>query len=72
MAGHPILTWDSEKDFLEKYRALIEQVERGDNDAYYKVKELRTKEFRNTVDIVDQGRYVTKKVVSMSFQMIQT
>lgn len=53
-------SWDAEKDFLEKYRVLMEQVKCGDSVAYYQVKELRTKEFRNTVDIVNQGHYVTE------------
>lgn len=53
-------SWDSEKDFLEKYRVLMERVKRGDHDAYYKVKELRTKEFRNTAEIVNQGHYVSE------------
>lgn len=45
--------WNPQKDFLEKYRALMERVKHGDHSAYYQVKELRTKEFRNTVDIVN-------------------
>ena len=53
-------SWDSNKDFLEKYRALMERVKRGDSTAYYQVKELRAKEFRNTVEIVNQGHYVTE------------
>ena len=61
VAGHPVHTWDSETDFLEKYRSLMERVKRGDQDAYYKVKELRTKEFRNTVEIVSHGFYLTEK-----------
>ena len=60
VAMNPEITWDSEKDFLVKYRNLMEQVEFGDSDAYYKVKELRAKEFRNTVEIVKQGCYVTE------------
>lgn len=60
VAGHPVHTWDSETDFLEKYRSLMERVKRGDQDAYYKVKELRTKEFRNTVEIVNHGFYLTE------------
>ena len=59
VAGHPVHTWDSKTDFLEKYRSLMERVKRGDQDAYYKVKELRAKEFRNTVEIVSQRHYVT-------------
>ena len=60
VSGHPVRTWDSETDFLEKYRSLMERVKKGDPDAYYKVKELRTKEFRNTVEIVNQRHYVTE------------
>ncbi len=58
---HPsVITWNAEKDFLEKYRVLMEKVKDGDKDAYYKVKELRAKEFRNTMEIVNQGSYVTE------------
>ena len=42
--------WNAEKDFLGKFRALMERVKTGDQTAYYQVKELRTKEFRNTVE----------------------
>lgn len=55
-----IITWNSEKDFLEKYRVLMERVKGGDSTAYYQVKELRAKEFRNTVEIVNQGHYVSE------------
>ena len=54
------VTWNAENDFLVKYRALMERVKRGDQTAYYQVKELRAKEFRNTVEIVNQGYYVTE------------
>ena len=58
---HPsVITWNAEKDFLEKYRVLMEKVKDGDKDAYYKVKELRAMEFRNTMEIVNQGSYVTE------------
>ena len=60
-------TWDSQKDFLEKYRILMERIRHGDHSAYYQVKELRTKEFRNTVDIVNQGGYVTENGAVYSF-----
>ena len=60
VAGHPVYTWNPEKDFLEKYRALKERVKGGDSTAYYQVKELRAKEFRNTVEIVNQGYYVAE------------
>jgi len=54
------ITWNAEKDFLERYRALMERVKNGDNDAYYKVKELRSKEFHNTIGIVSQGCYIAE------------
>lgn len=54
------ITWDVEKDFLAKYHALMERVKRGDQTTYSQVKELRAKEFRNTVEIVNQGYYVTE------------
>ena len=60
-------TWDSQKDFLEKYRILMERIRHGDHSAYYQVKELRIKEFRNTIDIVNKGRYVTGNGTYYSF-----
>ena len=54
------VTWNAEEDFLERYRTVMERVKRGDQAAYYQVKELRTMEFRNTVEIVNQGYYVTE------------
>lgn len=54
------ITWNTENNFLTKYRALMERVKRGDQTAYYQVKELRAKEYRNTVEIVNQGYYVTE------------
>ena len=60
-------TWESQKDFLEKYRILMERIRHGDHSAYYQVKELRIKEFRNTIDIVNKGRYVTENGTYYSF-----
>ena len=60
-------TWDSQKDFLEKYRILMERIRHGDHSAYNQVKELRIKEFRNTIDIVNKGRYVTENGTYYSF-----
>lgn len=60
-------TWNSKKDFLEKYRILMERIRHGDYSAYYQVKELRIKEFRNTIDIVNKGRYVTEDGTYYSF-----
>ena len=61
------VTWNAKKDFLERYRALMERVKAGDQTAYYQVKELRIKEFRNTVDIVNQGHYETENGVEYIF-----
>ena len=54
------VSWNAETDFLSKYRALMEKVKAGDERAYQKVKELRSKEFKNTVEIVNQGCYITE------------
>ena len=54
------IAWDAEKDFLMRYRSLMEKVKHGDQTAYYQVKELRAMEFRNTVEIVNQGHYITE------------
>lgn len=62
-----IIKWDSEKDFLEKYRVLMERVKEGDSIAYYQVKELQAKEFRNTVEIVNQGHYVSESGKEYAF-----
>ncbi len=53
-------TWNAEKDFLEKYRDWMGRVKSGDHEAYYLVKELRTKVFRNTVELATRGSYVTE------------
>ena len=54
------ITWNAEEDFLMLYRVLMERVKRRDQDAYNMVKELRAREFRNTVELVNQGHYVTE------------
>ncbi len=54
------ITWDSEKDFLVDYRILMERVRHKDPDAYSLVKKLRVTEFRNTIDLVNQGHYTTE------------
>lgn len=61
------IRWNAEKDFLVKYRALMERVKRGDHVAYYQVKELRAKEFRNTVEIVNLGYYITENRIRFDF-----
>ena len=54
------ITWDSEKDFLKEYRPLMERVKNKERSAYLKVKELRVKEFQNTVGLVNQRHYTTE------------
>ena len=53
-------TWNPEKDFLVRYRYMMEKYRHGDPHAYYLVKELRVQEFRNTIEIVNQGYYTTE------------
>ena len=65
--GECRVAWNAEKDFLAKYCSLMESVKAGDQTAYYRVKELRVKEFQNTVDIVNQGCYVTESGVGFEF-----
>ena len=65
---HPsFITWNAEIDFLKEYRVLMEMVEGGNKDVYHKVKELRAKEFRNTVEIVNQGHYITENGTKYAF-----
>lgn len=66
-AAHPQYTWNPEKDFLEEHRRLSVRMKKGDRDAYRQIKELRAKEFRNTVDIVKQGCYETMNGERYSF-----
>ena len=42
------ITWDSAA-FRAKYDALMRKVSRGDQSAYYQVKELRAQVYRNTI-----------------------
>ena len=39
----------------------MQKAEKGDSDSYYKVKELRVREFRNTVELVNNGFYYTEE-----------
>lgn len=61
VSGIPAMTWDSKADFLDKYIPLMQKAEKGDSDSYYKVKELRVREFRNTVELVNNGFYYTEE-----------
>lgn len=63
----PASSWDAQKDFLGLYLNLMQQVKDGESSAYYQVKELRSKVFRNTIDIVNQGHYITEDGKKVSF-----
>lgn len=56
----PMHTWDSNKDFLDKYKVLQEEMQNGNSDSYHKVKELRAYEYRNTIELVKHGYYITE------------
>lgn len=56
----PMHTWDSNEDFLDKYKVLQEEIQNGNSDSYYKVKELRAYEYRNTIELVKHGYYMTE------------
>ena len=61
VSGIPAWTWDSRKDFLDAYETLLPKASKGDSISYYKVKELRAREFRNTVELVNNGFYHTEE-----------
>lgn len=61
------ITWNAERDFLVKYRSLMDKVKYGEQGAHQHVKELRAQEFLNTVGIVNQGHYTTESGKSFSF-----
>lgn len=60
------ITWDS-SEFLAVYHSLMKKAAKGDRVAYDKVKELRAQEYRNTIEIVNQGFYTTEDGRRMSF-----
>lgn len=60
------ITWDS-NEFLATYRPLMQKASKGDRVAYYKVKELRSQEYRNTIEIVNQGFYMTEDGKRVTF-----
>ena len=49
--------WDAKGDFLDEYHHWMGLVQQGNDNAYGKVKELRVREYLNTIDIVNQGFY---------------
>lgn len=67
VAGHPLHTWDSELDFLNQYRSAIQKVANGNISAYDQIKRLRMSVFRNTVDIVNHGFYISESGIRVAF-----
>ncbi len=61
VTGTPIHTWDSQKDFLNRYKDLMSRVQNKDSKSYYKVKELRVSEYLNTIEIANNGYYITEE-----------
>lgn len=64
----PAMTWNSSVDFLESYYPLMEKAQKGDPVSYYKVKELRAKEYRNTIELVNNGYYFTEEGEKVLFE----
>ena len=60
------VVWNS-ADFLAAYHPLMQKAGKGDRVAYYKVKELRAQEYRNTIEIVNQGFYTTEEGKRVTF-----
>lgn len=60
------IKWDS-SEFLTAYHPLMQKAAKGDRVAYYKVKELRAQEYRNTIEIVNQGFYTTEDGKRVTF-----
>jgi len=61
--------WSS-SDFLSAYEPLMKKAGKGDRIAYYKVKELRAQEYRNTIEIVNQGFYTTEDGKRLTFPIL--
>lgn len=66
----PAMTWNSKADFLDKYIPLMHEAEKGDSVCYYKVKELRAKEYRNTIELVNNGYYFTEEGEKVAIENI--
>lgn len=67
VSGIPAMTWDAKIDFLDEYIPLMQKAKGGDSVSYYKVKELRASEFRNTVVLVNNGFYHTENREIVTF-----
>lgn len=61
------MSWNAKADFLDSYAPLMRQVGDGYSISYYKIKELRAREFRNTVELVNNGFYYTENKEKVIF-----
>lgn len=61
VTGVPAMTWDSRFDFLCPYNKAKAQLVNGDRSSYESIKQLRCREFRNTVILVNNGFYFTEE-----------
>lgn len=59
--------WDPDKDFLIAYQGLMQELKNGSYAAYDQIKQLRVREYLHTIDIVNQGYYVTENGVKFTF-----
>lgn len=67
VTGVPAMTWDSRLDFLTPYNKAKAQLVNGDRSSYDKIKQLRCREFRNTVILVNNGFYFTEENARVNF-----
>lgn len=61
------VSWNSIADFSEEYVKLKDAI-KNDPKVYDRIKELRCKVFRNTVDLVNQGWYITEDGATVHFE----
>ncbi len=54
-----VIGWDKDS-FIREYESLMMKLKKGDGDSYYQIKVLRSKEYRNTIELINQGYYYTE------------
>lgn len=68
VTGVPAMTWDSRFDFLTKYEKAKRMMADGNKEAYEIIKQLRCREYRNTVTLVNNGFYITEAGIRVEFE----
>lgn len=58
--GIPRMTWDSNYDFLDKYKFLKKKYSDGDDSSYEDIRKLRIRIYHNTIQISNLGFYYTE------------